>query len=1251
MTGFPKDTSDGGIPSEFFDLLRRWSEARKKQHRGGSTALSGFDYQLNVALVELVRNYDRRQPYDLFFEALSDIVGHHRGKLIVTQTKLTLTGSKLHSALDELWSIELLAHEHAPGLIDRLTYVICVNRIEPRNWTLAKERWNPPTAQSVQRIKDFRGRLSFEILRDPAMELAQLLADKFKDPYPVETATSLVGDLMAAARDGNFAGAIERIVSRLRGKSTSALELTRKFYLWGRDDRPPENVELETDPRRATRAGQRLSIADLREGRLASRKIYLKAHGTLFDWLRSTDNATGKLPVFWIEGRSGSGKSAALLHVLAQLHHADPSRAIVWLGERSELIGEALSWSREFLKGERELVIAVDDPFVADRQSAFKLAIARAQDEWDSVRNSGPDFDGGAVRPPFIVCCGPTEQREAASRSCVSDIEVTPHPLGGETAEDLDELAEWFKRRTGKDAPAINGDVLLVQRFFEWTNGDITEFAHRFRQRLEAFDVGRGTFHVFDMVAQILALGRLYADYPAPTLAHARSEDPHLDAAFIQLANDSHFAFGPNEQGATPSGIRFTHPHLADAIYKAWFGGPSYRGYRRLHLKRALTAALEQTHAPPNQRLGPLRAIAQIATMPQSAIPSASDMHSRLKLIEHELKEILPGLYSTFGRQEVSSLIDLPVWIDLDCALALKMAPPPLQRLADQLATTAVPGTPGLAGALTKLMQFGDGDTKMESILVDAMNRFGDWRDEQGSAWAAWPSVAKEMTVMGKGAPILAPLEGLAIEFPTWPSLVQVMLQLANGLDRQPEGRPVLLKWLAYAPSTVWAWAPVLNAVRRKSGRCPEYDRLAMRLVTQQLEHRAWPVVWSRLMDDGVVDIQPLASLGARWIQTVDFEDRRWPHIWGRLWKLADSALPRSELEQLGHRWLDFDDLDQSGWPRVWEPLWTATEDLSPKRNELWIKAEQLLTERWAHPGWHVVWRTIWRDSPRKQKRLLELADEWLRDAGGVVDGHLGWPFVWQHCWESALVNAEARSDLNTLGLTWIKWRQTDKHWHLVWLRLWAAHQENEPMRNDLLDAAISWLDEVDVDHVGQNWILQQLHEAEIQDANTQYMLKQLAEKQGARLAAPFAWATKDDWQERWNRAADDERLRDALFSEAVQWLQAWLQKLDTSQRGWSSIWVQLWDSAALEMRDDLSRLADEWLTVVGASHPKWTLVWRYLWNYHQGSRPHRSSLFDKAVRWLDEAKRGNDWRQVRETLDTFSEADSSQQVALDRFR
>ena len=137
--------------------------------------------------------------------------------------------------------------------------------------------------------------------------------------------------------------------------------------------------------------------------------------------------------------------------------------------------------------------------------------------------------------------------------------------------------------RTGRtDLPVgVTENVLIVQLFFEWATGQpILEFAKRLRKRLEGMGRAGAKRTVFQLVAEILALNRIYALFPAQAIMDELEHDPDLGSAFDRLKDDErHFSFD-----AAGGGYRLTHPHLANALYVAWFGEENSWRERRAHL-------------------------------------------------------------------------------------------------------------------------------------------------------------------------------------------------------------------------------------------------------------------------------------------------------------------------------------------------------------------------------------------------------------------------------------------------------------------------------------------------------------------------------------------------------------------------------------------------------------------------------------------------------------------------------------------
>src|SRR6202035_739374 len=292
------------LSEDFHRIRTAW--AKTPAGRGGMSALAGFDFQLGLALYELIRRYPNNldkalaNESDVFVEALSDIAARDEGKLVIAQAKRTLTSGALSKALDELWAIDCLARRIAPISARKFVYRVAAARSQLRDWERTRDRWSPDDAE-IEALDAFKKKVNCEQIIDPRLETARLLLLNFNDPAPLDTVDKFVGRLVDAANTSSFDSAIRQIHILLETLRQAAIDRKRSFRLWGDSDNPPTEIVRDDNEHTAIRIGERLSILDLREGRLANRKIYDRIHDACEDWLARIDGAANKLPVFWIE--------------------------------------------------------------------------------------------------------------------------------------------------------------------------------------------------------------------------------------------------------------------------------------------------------------------------------------------------------------------------------------------------------------------------------------------------------------------------------------------------------------------------------------------------------------------------------------------------------------------------------------------------------------------------------------------------------------------------------------------------------------------------------------------------------------------------------------------------------------------------------------------------------------------------------------------------------------------------------------
>jgi hypothetical protein len=200
--------------------------------------------------------------------------------------------------------------------------------------------------------------------------------------------------------------------------------------------------------------GQQPDLRKLRGGYFADRRLYDELAREALEWI-SAEQQPGRealgIPVLWIAGRSGSGKSVALLHLLSRLNEEGVG-PILWLGQGVELLPDAVRRLPGLAAPGEQIILAMDDPYAPRTQ--------QDGEHWRSALRTlqlRPE-----ARPPLIICCGLTDQARGLNEDFGADVglHITKIP---NRLDDLTELRAWYSRRTGAPPPEIgNGDVLLV---------------------------------------------------------------------------------------------------------------------------------------------------------------------------------------------------------------------------------------------------------------------------------------------------------------------------------------------------------------------------------------------------------------------------------------------------------------------------------------------------------------------------------------------------------------------------------------------------------------------------------------------------------------------------------------------------------------------------------------------------------------------------------------------------------------------
>lgn len=1191
----PAELADAeAVRSGLQDLLKVWNRTRAAT--GGFNALAGFDYQISQALLEVIRS-DAAGGELVLMEVLSDILKQDGGGLIVAQLKKTLSSAAVSKALDELWSIENLARSTTPVLRPRLRYRVQGARAELQDVNGAIGRWRPSSAHNPAELSDFLSRVSADVSSAPRLEAVRLLIQEFADDAAAATFDRFAGLLLRAGRPQGVAEAIEALRAHLHGLKATLGRRDFDFRIWGASDHPPSFIELETNSKAAVRIGERLEIRDLIAGRLSRRSVYDAIHHAAEDWLAETSEGVDKVPCFWVEGRSGAGKSAALLHLLAMLHANDPERVIVWLGSRPERVGEVIARFRDHVLAGRRLIIALDDPLAPDKQSQFAQAIQKAGEEWTRLHGQG---DPDVLQTPVIICCGPTEQREYGSEVLYAELDIRAYPLPRERLEDLEELAHWYAKRTGRPAPDLSGDVLLVQRFFEWNKGDIPDFARRFRDRLKGFSRPNQTTTVFDIVARILAFGRLYSDYPVVDIEVARAGDDQLARDLDQLAeNDDHLTF--EDEGG---GVRLTHPHLADAIYREWFGKPGDRPFRKRHLADGLRASLGRQDEQPEVRLAPLWAIARLVRSPMGAGALPDDVRERTTLIREELLELLPELYAEC-LPDLLPLSDLSIWLNLDQDLELDLSPSPRALLLKELAAAQEPTT-GLRLTCRSLLHHGgtaDGTGTMDTVLA-FLERSADWRIE-GHPWVDWPFAAVDFTRYGGAADLVDTVLRLIDSVPQWRNLRRVVLALQRRAPRA-DAEAATSAWLSATEARSRDWAPVIETALQHRLSPPNLHDFGYRFLVENPRHVRWAQVWDALHQTFIDDRVRLDALALSWLKVdigvVPGADPDSSSL-SRVLSISLSSASgehKVELTRLGLSWLEEASDEDQGWTYIWSALWTHGDLDSSLREELRSKALNWLDVQTGHFGWSFVFHALYhRPEGVDHDALMTVGRRWVVAA---PNGHSGWPYVWETLFKAGS-EGELRQTMADVGQAWLLKAADQPGWSAVWSLIY----ENEPRRRvAMLTVARDWLKTAGPEHPSWPVI-----------AKTYFPLMRVADQDDRISAAAFRWLRthkeSTSWAPIFSRSLPllTSVQREGVTVDAVALLRG-------KGPRYSPRVLQAVLRAGTSPSDRQSLLRDlvEWLPE-NLDHREWTTAWRLVRN-EGAALIDETRLFDLATAWAD---------------------------------
>ena len=543
---------------------RRIDDLLARGTKGGWWALAGFSFQAAVYLERFFRGVHAGtvEPGRLAqMERLSDIFAPDDEYIRLIQVKRTLEREGLRSALREAYGI---ASRCNPALLERIRFqVVCLNRATPKDhsdisrkevegaddpdlWLRTLAQFDPD--EPVLEAPDPLDRLHYLLwecgLRD-TQGFLELCRGKLLGAFDEPTA-------------GNIERLARELASLFRQQTDAAKDADRLGRLLSRDDLS-ETGDAKDD--HTVVVARRPRYDDLRRGRFRRREPIFGDLIARFDawWAGVADeSAAERLPVFWIDGRSGDGKSVLMLQ-LAQhlLERADP---LALVGELSP--EEVPDWVAAQAKTETTRRASPQRPVLAmidDMHAVSDL------EDWDlRLREATQDH----LPRVALLACGPMPERKVLQRTCGLGVGIAPStvPLLGDT--EVSKTIDWFHARTGKEIPqgiASAENRPLVVLLFELAQGQsLGDFQKNFRRRLQS----QGA-ELFVVAREILALNAL--ELPAPAQILDSLADAQMDF-FRRLCEESQLHFEHVAQNSLEpfAGYRLAHPQIGWWLYQAW---------------------------------------------------------------------------------------------------------------------------------------------------------------------------------------------------------------------------------------------------------------------------------------------------------------------------------------------------------------------------------------------------------------------------------------------------------------------------------------------------------------------------------------------------------------------------------------------------------------------------------------------------------------------------------------------------------
>lgn len=1035
-----------------------------------------------------------------------------------------------------------------------------------------------------------------------------------------------------------------------------------------RADREPEVIT-----RGDLLVGQAPRLCHLSQGFFASRNWHLNALLSHFsNWVEGSsylNDVSRRIPIFWIGGRSGSGKSILLLQFISNLYQSDFGE-IFWLSHYTEQLPQYLEYSQSNVQEGRKVAIAMDDPYTPDKQADAVEYWNEAIYSIEKVRDSTGDL-------PILIACGPTEQANSLKRDLSDDVNVEIWILDdSKDRHYVHVLEQWFKDRTGEPAPTVgNGDVLTIQRFFEWRTGEsLQSFARRFRDRVSALDKSD---ELSKFVCSLLAVNRLYSGLPEKTLDILSFQTRD---GLEKLKSDHHI--GIDIDGGR-TGIWLAHPHLSDALFRGWYGeGHPYQMSEALAdgIKRSFIEKENHSH-----RMAPLWSIYKAWCSDPS-----DPLYSRLD--RTCIRDVLVKVY---GHE--LTLPDLPVWMRLSLAIKnMNLEPDPILKVISILNDLDSPVT-GLRLSchvlLDSLSALSD-DLRSQCLTTirSIIDRFPDWHEwphiatslayqsnayEDSKRLLSWLSNQNNYTSLKAAGPLLIILKNLEckrqhtrelLEFTLpwlhhhqdsgyFPVIFQELNKYPLSIKNREELYYLSMEWLSLHKLNP-KWNIVLSLMLetyRNSIRSDDFIQIAVEWLVKHQDQDQCNYVLQALCESRLDSANQLAliEIGLSWLKSHSHEVR-WSYVFSNLLDFSQKhSIDTKSLVSIALDWLQHQE-HHAGWPFV---MMRAIEINSGmvSLGDLIQKSLYWLRNYPEDPYWsNLLERIIVMTSTntsfnagyRSALRTLLMENQ----------GTSRWAFIL----ETLLQHTHSLSDkddLIDLGISWLRGRESHKEAG-KFLQCLLQSSSHVPIGNNLCDVCLNWLALQDT-HLHWNYVLRQLIEVSPRESHQNlyeigmewlsshykerqwfFVLKILLELLPSQVNTKDLIVKITQWyQFPYNRKFIPGVIKLVMASNQDQGLHQYIYQISThwlsrneDKREWLYVLRSLLDTqTSFTKRSELFQIWLHWLELHVMS-PNWSFTLENLLDYAEDTDT-KAWLEGIAIQWLDVHLSDDAWPHLMKKL------------------